>query len=246
MRNPNSILATFSAIFTLMVLLIATPTYAQQSVTQTQSTQAALTPAATLELLKAGNERFVSGEMLDRDLMAQVAQTATGQYPHSVVLGCIDSRVPPEFVFDQGIGDLFAPRIAGNFVNTDILGSMEFATAIAGSKLIVVLGHTSCGAVKGACDHAELGNLTHTLSNIAPAMYSVSEDIEGERNSSNKAYVNAVAHANVEMTVQNILDRSPVMAQLVEEGQLMIVGAMHDVATGKVTFYEPVEMDDHE
>ena len=221
----------------VLALLLSAPLYAQQSVTQTSVTQAALTPAEALDMLKAGNERFVAGAMLDRDLMAQVSATATGQYPFAVVLGCIDSRVPPELVFDQGIGDLFAPRIAGNFVNTDILGSMEFATAVAGSKVIVVLGHTSCGAVKGACDHVELGNLTHTLSNIAPAIYAV-EDIEGPRDSSNEAYVNAVAHMNVEMTVQNILDRSPVMKGLVEEGKLIVVGAMHDVETGKVTFME--------
>ena len=129
----------------------------------TAEDQAEITPADALILLKEGNERFVSGNMINRDLMKQVSQTANGQYPHAVVLGCIDSRVPPELVFDQGIGDIFAPRIAGNFINRDILGSMEFATKVAGSKLIVVLGHSSCGAVKGACDNVELGNLTHTL-----------------------------------------------------------------------------------
>ena len=163
--------------------------------------------------------------------------TATGQYPYAVVLGCIDSRVPPEIVFDQGIGDIFAPRIAGNFVNTDILGSMEFATAVAGSKLIVVLGHTSCGAVKGACDDVKLGNLTPMLENIMPAVHAVDEVI-GERNSKNAKFVNDVAHMNVKLTIENILEQSPVMKELVDNGKLMVVGAMHDVETGKVTFMD--------
>ena len=218
-------------------LWLSTPLEAQHTVTQTEATQAEMTPAEALQMLKDGNDRFMRGAMLERDLMEQVSLTAQGQYPFAVVLGCIDSRVPPELVFDQGIGDLFAPRIAGNFVNADILGSMEFATAVAGSKVVVVLGHTSCGAVKGACDNVELGNLTHTLSNLAPAVYSVA-DVPGPRNSSNEEFVNAVAHTNVEMTVQNILDRSPVMKGLVEEGKLLVVGAMHDVSTGKVTFFD--------
>ena len=155
----------------------------------------------------------------------------------AVILGCIDSRVPHEIVFDKGVGDVFSARIAGNFVNTDILGSLEFATAVAGAKAIVVLGHTECGAVKGACDHVTLGNLTQTLSNIAPAVYAVT-DIEGPRTSANKAFVQAVAHQNVEMTVQNILERSPVIETLVAEGKLIVIGAMHNVATGEVTFFE--------
>jgi carbonic anhydrase len=227
------------------VMLFAVPASAQvdvpdaaEAMTQTAESQAALTPMAALELLKEGNERFVSGQMLDRDYMAQVAQTAGGQYPFAVVLGCIDSRVPPELVFDQGIGDLFAPRIAGNFENTDILGSMEFATAVAGSKVVVVLGHTSCGAVKGACDNVELGNLTHTLAHIAPAVYAVRDDVPGPYTSSNPTFVQAVAEHNVERTVEDILERSSVMAGLVEAGDLIVVGAMHDVATGEVTFYD--------
>lgn len=240
----------------LTALLVAAPATAQVSdaeidaaaevmtraTVQTKESQAAMTPERALELIKEGNERFVTNRRIARDYLAEVTQTAAGQYPFAVVLGCIDSRVPMEIVFDQGIGDLFAPRIAGNFVNTDILGSMEFATAVAGSKLIVVLGHTECGAVKGACDHVELGNLTHTLSNIAPAVYATT-GVEGPRDSSNKAFVNAVAHENVAMTVQNVLDRSPIMAGLVEEGKLMVVGAMHDVATGRVTFLDMDEED---
>lgn len=209
------------------------------AVTQTQSTQAEMSPAEALDMLKQGNARFVDGKMLDRDLMDQVEATSSGQYPFGVVLGCIDSRVPPELVFDQGIGDIFAPRIAGNFVNTDILGSMEFATAAAGSKVVVVLGHTACGAVKGTADGVELGNLTHLLAQISPAMYTV-EGHEGSRNSKNIEFVNEVAKANVHMTVQNILDRSPVMKGLVDDGKLIVVGAMHDVNTGEVHW-----MDDH-
>lgn len=210
---------------------------AQDGLVQTAESQAAMTPAEALQRLKDGNQRFLKGNMHNHNYVDQVTATAGGQYPFAVVLGCIDSRVPPEIVFDQGIGDIFSPRIAGNFVNADILGSMEFATQIAGSKVIVVLGHTSCGAVKGACDHAELGNLTQTLSNIAPAVYAV-RDVPGERNSKNTAFVNKVAHTNVEMTVNNIIERSAVMRSLVEKGELLVVGAMYNVATGNVEFMD--------
>ena len=203
----------------------------------TAETQAALTPMEVIQLLKDGNQRFVDGEAVERNYMEQVAQTAGGQYPMAAILGCIDSRVPHEIVFDKGVGDIFSARVAGNFVNTDILGSLEFATAAAGSKVIVVLGHTECGAVKGACDGVELGNLTATLSNIAPAIYAV-DDIEGPRTSANKDYVQAVAHENVEMTVRNMVERSPVMHGLVEEGKLIVIGAMHDVSTGEVMFMD--------
>ena len=203
----------------------------------TAETQAALTPMEVIQLLKDGNERFVNDEALERDFMAQVRATGTGQYPMAAILGCIDSRVPHEIVFDKGVGDIFSARVAGNFVNTDILGSLEFATAAAGSKVIVVLGHTECGAVKGACDGVELGNLTATLSNISPAIYAV-DDIEGPRTSENKDYVHAVAHQNVEMTVRNMVERSPIMRGLVEDGKLIVIGAMHNVATGEVEFMD--------
>lgn len=232
----NRLVIAFFAVATLF----AVPTVYAQAITQTAETQSALTPAEALQMLKDANERFLAGGMLERDLTAQVTQTGAGQFPHSVVLSCIDSRVPPEIVFDQGLGDIFSPRIAGNFVNTDILGSMEFATAAAGSKLIVVLGHTECGAVKGACDHVELGNLTQTLSNIAPAVYAT--QIEGERTSKNKEFVDAVAHNNVEMTVQNILERSSVIRDQVANGQVMVVGAMYDVTTGVVTWMDAPSM----
>ena len=203
----------------------------------TRETQASLTPEHVIQLLKDGNQRFMDNQPLERNFLEQINQTTEGQYPMAAILGCIDSRVPHEIVFDKGVGDIFSARIAGNFVNTDILGSLEFAAAIAGSKVIVVLGHTDCGAVKGACDNVKLGNLTSTLSNIAPAVYAV-ENVEGERNSGNKAFVSAVAHENVEQTVQNISDRSPVLRGLVEEGELIVIGAMHDVSSGRVTFFE--------
>jgi len=202
----------------------------------TKGAQAATTPDKALQMLKEGNKRFVSGRMHQRDLMAQVKATASGQYPFAVVIGCIDSRVPPELVFDQGIGDIFSPRIAGNFVNTDIIGSSEFATRLAGAKLILVLGHTECGAVKGACDNAQLGNLTHTLSNIMPAVYSVT-NVPGARDSKNVAFVQKVAEANVRLSVEALTDRSGVLQDLVAKGNLKVAGAMHDVATGRVTFY---------
>lgn len=224
---------TFSAVLTLFAF--ADPAAAQHKNALDAEAQADITPMEAMEMLKEGNERFVKGKMVKRDLMKQVSQTATGQYPHAVVLGCIDSRVPPELVFDQGIGDIFAPRIAGNFVNKDILGSMEFATKVAGSKIIVVLGHSSCGAVKGACDNVELGNLTHTLENIMPAVHGV-EEVIGERNSKNAKFVEDVSHLNVKLTVENILEQSPIMKEMVDNGELMVVGAMHDVSTGKVTF----------
>ena len=208
------------------------------AVALTAETQAALTPMEVIQRLKDGNERFVTNRAVSRDFLGQVRQTAGGQYPMAAVLGCIDSRVPHEIVFDKGVGDIFSARVAGNFVNTDILGSLEFATAVAGSKVVVVLGHTECGAVKGACDHVELGNLTATLANIAPAVYAVDDMIPGEQSSKNKDYVQAVAVENVEMTVRNMVERSVVMHELVEQGKLIVIGAMHDVATGEVEFME--------
>jgi carbonic anhydrase len=203
----------------------------------TAETQAALSPMDVLELLKDGNERFVENQPLERDFLQQVRQTAGGQYPMATILGCIDSRVPHEIVFDKGVGDIFSARIAGNFINADMLGSLEFASAVAGAKVLVVLGHTECGAVKGACDNVELGNLTSTLANIMPAVYRV-DDIEGPRTSANDDFVHAVALENVEVQVQNVVQRSPVLRELVEAGDLIVVGAMHDVATGEVEFFE--------
>ncbi|MEZ4364867.1 MAG: carbonic anhydrase family protein [Kofleriaceae bacterium] len=201
----------------------------------TQAEQQAMTPAEVIADLKAGNARFVRGETTPRDHLAQVKGTAAGQYPKAVVLSCLDSRVPAELVFDQGIGDLFVARVAGNFENEDILGSMEFATAAAGSKAIVVLGHTSCGAIKGACDGVELGNLTATLANIAPAI-AASQGVPGEHTSKNHAYVHAVTEANIDQTVRDITERSPVLKDLVDKGALTVVGALYDLETGQVTW----------
>ena len=178
----------------------------------TKETQSKMTPETSLEELKNGNKRFVDRQKLNRDLMQQVSETSSGQYPFATVLSCIDSRVSSELIFDQGIGDIFSVRIAGNFVNEDILGSMEFACKLAGTKLIVVLGHTACGAVKGACDHARLGNLTALINKIEPAVDAVNEPYDQSlRNSSNTEFVNRVAEKNVDMTISEIRSSSPVL-----------------------------------
>lgn len=204
---------------------------------QTKASQDAISPAKALELLQEGNQRFIAKKQVERDLNLQVDQTSTGQFPFATVLSCIDSRVPAELVFDQGIGDIFSVRIAGNFVNTDILGSMEFASKLAGTKLILVLGHTACGAVKGACDHAELGNLTAMLGNIAPAVEAITEPADAaDRTSANIDFVNAVGTKNVELTIERIRQESPVLAEMEQAGDIQIVGGMYDIATGKVNF----------
>lgn len=200
----------------------------------TKDMQSSMTPDMVLADLKAGNKRFASGKTNGYNLLAQASETASGQYPKAIVLGCLDSRVPPEMVFDQGIGDIFVGRVAGNFENVDMLGSMEFGTALAGSKLIVVLGHEACGAVKGAIDQAEMGNLTATLANINVN----TAGIAGERSSSNTKMVEAVTKANVKQTVRDIESRSPVMAELVRKGELKIVGGMYDLDTGRVTWFD--------
>ncbi len=196
----------------------------------TQEQQAALSPSQVLADLKAGNRRFVTGQTQGYDLLAQARATASGQYPKAIILGCLDSRVPPEMVFDQGIGDIFVGRVAGNFENQDMLGSMEFGAKLAGSKLIVVLGHESCGAVKGAIDQAKLGNLTATLENIVVD----TTGIPGERSSKNKALLASVIESNVRRTVSDIHARSPVLAEMVRAGDLEIVGAIYDLDSGQV------------
>ncbi len=203
--------------------------------TQTTESQAKMTPEKAVAILKKGNARFTSESMINRDLIAQVKQTGNGQYPFAAIVSCIDSRIPTEIVFDQGVGDIFNARIAGNFVNTDILGSLEFATKVAGSKAIVVLGHTECGAVKGACDHVEMGNLTATLANIIPAIEGVT-DITGDRNSKNAEFVQKVADLNVELTIEKIKSDSDIIREMYENGEVAIVGAMYDVHSGEVTF----------
>ena len=201
-----------------------------------QAAQAALTPDQALQMLKDGNARFVAGESYDRDLIAQQKATAGGQYPFAVVLSCLDSRSAPEVVFDQGVGDLFVGRVAGNVVDTNLLGSFEFATAAAGAKLIVVMGHTACGAVKGACDGVELGNLTALLDEIEPAIDAVSTPVGTDRSSANTAFVNEVIETNVQMQVNELLRESAVIRGLVAEGKVKVVGAVHDLASGEVKF----------
>ncbi|MFT0157410.1 MULTISPECIES: carbonic anhydrase family protein [Tenacibaculum] len=205
----------------------------------TKETQATMTPEKSLQYLKEGNQRFQNNLKANRNLLEQVNDTREGQFPFATILSCIDSRVSAELVFDQGLGDIFSARIAGNFVNEDILGSMEFACKLAGTKLIVVLGHTSCGAVKGACDNAQLGNLTKMLGKIKPAVEAVTEPKdESLRNSSNLEFVNNVAEKNVQLTIDRILNESDVLAEMHKNGEIMIVGAMYDIKDGSVTFYE--------
>ncbi len=206
--------------------------------TQTKNTQAEITPSVAIDLLKDGNARFVENKQVGRNLLQQVDDTSKGQFPFATVLSCIDSRVSSELIFDQGIGDIFSVRVAGNFVNEDILGSMEFACKLAGTKVIVVLGHTSCGAVKGACDDAKLGNLTAMLAKITPAVNGVEQPTDAaQRNSSNIEFVNEVAKKNVHLNIARILDESPVLAEMVNEGAIEIIGGMYNIHTGKVEFY---------
>src|SRR6266550_1979477 len=183
-----------------------------------KSEQAALTPALVLESLRRGNERFASGKPEPRDMLHDQRVTAAGQYPHAVILSCIDSRAPAEIIFDAGLGDLFNARIAGNIADPDLVGSMEFACAVSGSKLVLVMGHTSCGAIKGACDHVELGNLTGLLKKIEPAVASV-RDVPGERNSKNTTFVEAVSEANVRLTMERIRELSPILRELESTGK---------------------------
>jgi len=205
----------------------------------TKETRDHVTPRIALEILKEGNERFVKNLKANRNLLEQVNATRDGQWPFATILSCIDSRTGAELVFDQGLGDIFSVRIAGNIVNTDILGSMEFACKIAGSKLIVVLGHTKCGAVKGACDHVEMGNLTELLAKLQPAVYQEKETTK-ERTSNNGVFVENVSTINVKRNVKNIIERSFILEQMVENGEIGVVGAMYNIETGKVEFYDDV------
>lgn len=199
--------------------------------------QSAITPKIALDLLKEGNRRFVGNLKVNRNLLQQVNETAAGQFPFAVILSCIDSRTSAELIFDQGLGDVFSVRIAGNISNEDILGSMEFACKVAGSKLIVVLGHTKCGAIKGACDHVEMGNLTTLLSKIMPAV-DAEKTVKENRNASNPEFVEKVAALNVKLTEENILKNSPILKEMIESGKVGIVGGMYDVGTGEVEFYD--------
>jgi carbonic anhydrase len=203
----------------------------------TKETQATMTPQKALDFLKEGNLRFQNNLKANRNLLEQVNDTSHGQFPFATILSCIDSRVSAELVFDQGLGDIFSVRIAGNFVNVDILGSMEFACKLAGTKLIIVLGHTSCGAVKGACDNAKMGNLTKLLEKITPAVDAVTEPKEiSLRNSKNLEFVDMVSEKHVLLTMERIYNESPILAEMAENGEIKIAGAMYDVSTGAINF----------
>jgi len=204
--------------------------------TLTKEMQTAITPTMALELLKDGNKRFVNNLKINRNLLQQANETSDGQHPFAVILSCIDSRTSAELIFDQGLGDIFSVRIAGNIINEDILGSMEFACKVAGSKIIVVLGHTKCGAVKGACDHVEMVNLTALLSKIRPAVDDETSTTKN-RNSSNAEFVENVSTINVKRTVKSIMQRSPILKEMIENCEIGIVGGTHDITTGLVTFY---------
>jgi carbonic anhydrase len=210
---------------------------ADQCAALTRERQVALSPDDALNELKAGNERFLAQNMRNCDLLSQVKATASGQFPFAVVVGCIDSRVPPELVFDQRIGDIFSARLAGNVIDDDVVGSAEFATKVAGAKLIVVLGHSECGAIKGAVDGAELGKLTQLLRRIKPAI-ETNTNVPGEHTSKNKDFVQQVATTNAKLGVQKLEQESEVLRSLVAQGELKIVAAMHDVAGGRITFLE--------
>lgn len=205
--------------------------------THSKETQNSLTPQTALEILKEGNHRFVNNLKANRNLLQQVNETAAGQFPFATILSCIDSRVSAELVFDQGLGDIFSIRIAGNILNEDILGSMEFATKVVGTKVIVVLGHTKCGAIVGACNHVELGHLTTLLNKIKPAIEQ-EKTTDEQRDGSNVTFVKNVTENNVHLTIERIRKESPVIKELEDQGALIIVGGLYDVETGNVTFYE--------
>lgn len=205
--------------------------------TLTKEMQKSITPTKALELLKSGNKRFIENLKFNRNLLQQANETSDGQHPFAIVLSCIDSRTSVELVFDQGLGDVFSVRIAGNIINEDILGSMEFGCKLAGSKILVVLGHTKCGAIKGACDHAEMGNLTALLSKIQPAVYDEKTELKN-RTSSNDVFVEKVSSINVRRTVTAIMERSPILKDMVTRGEIGIVGGMYNISSGEVEFYE--------
>jgi carbonic anhydrase len=203
----------------------------------TSETQASMTPDEILQGFKDGNDRYVNNNLTPRDYPAQVRATATGQFPEAVIISCIDSRVPVEQVFDKGVGDIFVARVAGNFVNEDILGSTEFGTAVAGSKVVIVMGHEHCGAVKAAIDEVEMGNITAMLDKIEPAV-EMSEDFEGDQTSENADYVTNVVNNNVLNTIAEMRENSPIIAELERNGDIVIAGAFYDLDTGRVTFLD--------
>ena len=205
--------------------------------TLTKEIQSSLSPAQAVEILKKGNERFIGNLRANRNLLQQVNETSTGQHPFAAILSCIDSRASAELIFDQGLGDIFSIRIAGNVLNEDILGSMEFACKVAGAKAIAVIGHSKCGAIKGACDDVKMGNLTALLEKLKPAVNAEKTTISS-RSSGNAEFVEKVALLNVRHTIQQILDKSPILKGMISKGEIAIIGGMYDVETGKVDFHE--------
>jgi carbonic anhydrase len=242
--NYSKKLTQFTLALTTAILLSAcaspevASTKTNDVVAMNKAKQDKTSPDMAIKMLQEGNARFISGNMMKRDLQAQVKATGhDGQFPFASVVSCIDSRSEPSLVFDQGIGDIFNASVAGNFVNEDILGSLEYAAKVAGSKAIIILGHTHCGAVKGACDNAALGNLTQLIAKITPAVKATPDTHGSDRSSKNHHFVDAASEMNVKMTVKAVTEKSPVLKEMVDKGQIKVVGAMLDVETGKVVFY---------
>ena len=229
--------------YTLLALILAASTALAQTSTPlvervlTQEEQAALTPSDVLTALKQGNKRFLAGTVTYRDHSAQVRKAANGQFPKAIILSCVDSRIPVEDVFDHGIGDIFVARVAGNFENTDILGSMEFATRVSGAKLILVMGHSDCGAVKAAIDGVELGNITEMLENIKPAIDSLAS-YKGDKTSANSEFVRLVTERNIQISMDDIRRRSPIIKEMEQQGDVVIAGAVYDMSTGAIEFLD--------
>jgi carbonic anhydrase len=204
--------------------------------TLSKEAQKNITPDLAIQLLKEGNERFINNLKTNRNLLQQVNETSDGQHPFAVILSCIDSRTSSELIFDQGLGDIFSVRIAGNILNEDILGSMEFATKVVGVKLIVVLGHTKCGAIVGACNHVEMGNLTTLLNKVQPAIYQEDKTTDN-RTGSNPVFVKNVTEINVRLTIERIRRESPIIADMEKSGEIKIIGGIYQVENGKVDFF---------
>jgi len=222
-------------LFLILLFLSANYSFSQNTITQTKESQTKIDPDKAFQMLKDGNKRFVDGKMIKRDLHEQVKETSEAQFPYAVILSCMDSRVPPETIFDQGIGDIFVIRVAGNVIDEDVLGSLEYACKVVGVKLIIVLGHTHCGAVKGACDDVKMGNLTELLSKIKPAVDST--QTTGVRSSKNHEFVEEVAELNVNNQAEIIRKPGTIVGEMISKSEVGIVGAMYDVETGKVQFY---------
>jgi carbonic anhydrase len=230
--------ATLPIILTSALLVYALPTIAQTKLPPSAEEQKKLTPQEVLDDLMAGNQRYTEGKLTDSGILKRIETTSSGQFPKAYILSCVDSRVPVEQVFDQGIGDVFVGRVAGNIESTEQLGSIEFATKVAGAKLVLVLGHEACGAVKGACDGVEMGNLTTLLDEIEPAVKAVEGFKDDQRNSKNKDFVEAVVEKNVRLTVADLRKRSPILAEMEQKGEIMIVGGLYSLHHGKVTLLD--------